>query len=205
MTAAAATAPALHDRIGPNSITRLAEALSAVEGANTASRLFAGVGLDAYLTDPPEDMVDEREAHALHTALRAALGTRRAKTLGWIAGQRTADYLLQARIPKAAQVVLKAAPPGLASRLLTATMASHAWTFAGSGRFSARHGHTTVLSIAACPMCRDQTASEPLCDYYAGTFERLFARLVHPSARARETHCQAMGDAACRFEITWGR
>ena len=84
-------------------------------------------------------------------------------------------------------------------------MASHAWTFAGSGRFSARHGHTTVLSIAACPMCRDQTASEPLCDYYAGTFERLFARLVHPSARARETHCQAMGDAACRFEITWGR
>ena len=62
MTAAAATAPALHDRIGPNSITRLAEALSAVEGANTASRLFAGVGLDAYLTDPPEDMVDEREA-----------------------------------------------------------------------------------------------------------------------------------------------
>jgi len=202
---AVAPAPALPNRIGPNSITRLAEALSAVEGANTANRLFTSVGLGRYLVDPPEDMVDERETQALHIALRAALGTQRARTLGWIAGQRTADYLLQARIPKAAQVVLKAAPPALASRLLTATMASHAWTFAGGGRFSARHGAAAVLSIAHCPMCQDQRSSEPLCDYYAGTFERLFARLVHPSARARETHCQAMGDAACRFEIRWRR
>jgi len=205
MSASLTHAPLTAGRIGPNSVTRVAEALRAVEGDNTAHRLFHGAGLGARLDSPPDDMVDEREAEALHTALRASLGTRRARTIGWIAGQRTADYLIRARIPGPVQRVLKVAPASLASRLLTATMAANAWTFAGSGRFEVRHGRTTVLSISDCPMCRDRQATEPLCDFYAGAFERLFARLVHPATRVVETHCQAMGDPACRFTVDWRR
>ena len=205
MTASLSHAALSAGKIGPNSVTRVAEALRAVEGDNTAHRLFHGAGLGAHLDSPPEDMVDERDAEALHAALRTTLGTRRARTIGWIAGQRTADYLIRARIPRPVQRVLKLAPAGLASRLLTAAMAANAWTFAGSGQFRVRHGRTTVLSITDCPMCRGQRAAEPLCDFYAGAFERLFAKLVHPASRVVETHCQALGDPACRFTVDWRR
>jgi divinyl protochlorophyllide a 8-vinyl-reductase len=192
-------------KIGPNGVTRLAEALRAVEGDHMVRRVFSGVGLAAHIDTPPEEMVDERDAETLHAALRATLGEKRARTIGWIAGQRTADYLISARIPRPVQWLMKVAPPPLASRLLTSAMASHAWTFAGSGTFRARHGHRTVLSIENCPMCRGHQAAEPLCDFYAGAFERLYGRLVHPAARVTETHCQSRGDLACRFSVNWHR
>ena len=190
-------------KIGPNGVPRLIEALRAVEGDNMVRRVFTGVGLAAHVETPPEEMVDERDAEALHAALRATLGDKRARTIGWIAGQRTADYLIHARIPRAVQGLMKIAPAPLASRLLTTALASHAWTFAGSGRFRTVHGRRTVLSIENCPMCRGHQSSEPLCDFYAGAFERLYARLVHPAARVTETECQARGDAACRFTVDW--
>jgi len=192
-------------RIGPNGITRLAEALRAVEGENMVRRIFTGVGLAAHLDTPPDTMVDERDAERLHAAVRSTLGETRARTIGWIAGQRTADYLIRARIPGPVQGLMKATPARLASRLLTRAMDSHAWTFAGSGRFHAAHGRATVLSIENCPMCRGHRAAEPLCDFYAGAFERLYARLVHPAARVKETECQARGDPACRFTVDWSR
>jgi len=43
----------------------------------------------------------------------------------------------------------------------------------------------------------------PVCDYYAATFEHLFRRLVHRDASVAETHCEARGDDACRFELRW--
>jgi divinyl protochlorophyllide a 8-vinyl-reductase len=46
-------------------------------------------------------------------------------------------------------------------------------------------------------------ADEPLCDFYAGTFERLFRVLVHPDTVVTETACQATGDASCLFEARW--
>ncbi len=42
----------------------------------------------------------------------------------------------------------------------------------------------------------------PACDFYAATFERLYARLVHAQTRVKETHGQAMGDPACVFSIS---
>jgi replicative DNA helicase len=46
-------------------------------------------------------------------------------------------------------------------------------------------------------------ADSPACDFYAATFERLFAVLVHARARVHEVACEACGDAECRFEIRW--
>jgi hypothetical protein len=56
------------------------------------------------------------------------------------AGRRTADYLLAHRIPKPVQALLKALPARLAARVLLSAIARHAWTFAGSGVFSASTG-----------------------------------------------------------------
>src|SRR5450631_1338970 len=139
-------------RIGPNAITRVADALWAVEGAQSVNRIFRTAKLEIYLSSAPARMIDEREVTDLHRAVRAALGETRSRTIGWIAGQRTADYLLSHRIPRLAQIALRASPPPLASRLLMAAIAGHAWTFAGSGAFSARHGSPMTFSVGNCPL-----------------------------------------------------
>jgi divinyl protochlorophyllide a 8-vinyl-reductase len=190
-------------RIGPNAVTRLAEALLAVEGEGPRGRVFAAAGCAGHLARPPEAMVDEGDVVALHRALRDELGEGRARTIGWIAGRRTADYLLAHRIPAPVRRLLHALPAWAASRVLAAAIARHAWTFAGGGQFSVRHGKPTLFVIEGGPLARDRAARGPCCDYYAATFERLYSVLVHPDARAREIACAAQGAPACLFAIHW--
>ena len=203
MGAALQQLPARAGRIGPNAITRVAEVLRARRGEAAAAVLFGRAGLLPYLTQPPEAMVDEAEVTRLHQVLRDSLGTAFAQEVAREAGTRTADYLLAHRIPRPAQAVLKRLPAPLAARMLLSAIRGHAWTFAGSGSFSAQAGHPVVLSITDNPMCRGARLDEPGCDFYAATFERLFRVLVHPAARAVETHCEACGDPSCRFELRW--
>lgn len=186
-------------RIGPNALTRVAEAL----GPEDAARVFAAAGLSHRLATPPDTMVPEDEVVALHQALRRELGITRARAAGREAGRLTALYLLAHRIPMPAQRVLRWLPAPLAARALLAAIARHAWTFAGSAAFAARPGHPCVVELAGAPTCRGVAAEEPLCDYYAATFETLFRALVHRASRVRETDCGATGAPACRFEIAW--
>jgi divinyl protochlorophyllide a 8-vinyl-reductase len=190
-------------RIGPNAITRMAEALTEALGPEPTTTLFDAAGLAAYRATPPERMVDEVEVIRLHQVVRAALDAGDARRVAIDAGRRTGDYLLGNRIPRPVQLFLRPLPPGLAARVLVAAIGRHAWTFAGSGSFAAHPGRPLVLSIAGCALCRGAVAAEPLCDYYAATFERLFRALVSDRSRVRETACQAQGAPACRFEIAW--
>jgi divinyl protochlorophyllide a 8-vinyl-reductase len=190
-------------RIGPNAITQLAGALEREQGRDYVRQLLGTIGLEPYADSPPGDMVDEAEVIALHRAVRERLPELKAQSVAWRAGVQTAEYLLARRIPRAAQAVLRPLPAGLASRLLLAAIRRHAWTFAGSGRFTAHAGRTVLLSIEDCPICRGAHAAHGVCDYYAATFSRLYKVLVHPAARVREIECAAAGAPACRFEISW--
>jgi divinyl protochlorophyllide a 8-vinyl-reductase len=58
------------------------------------------------------------------------------------------------------------------------------------------------MEIACCPICRGARADDPICDYYAATFEHLFRALIHPRIEVRETQCQAQGASACVFEAS---
>jgi divinyl protochlorophyllide a 8-vinyl-reductase len=189
--------------IGPNAITRIIEALDEVETPQSVRRIFQACRLEAYLSEPPTEMVDEDEVTRLHQVLHHDLGDARARAVGRIAGQLTAEYLLRHRIPRPARIALRCSPAGIASRLLARAIASNAWTFVGTGTFSARHGRPTIFTIRNGPICRGQRSAEPCCDFYAATFERLYSRLVHRHARATEIGCQAMGAPACAFGIAW--
>jgi len=194
-----------HDpgRIGPNAVIRVAEALRQVEGQPMLERVFHDAALAEYLSHPPTDMVDEREVATLHRVLRTTLGDDRARAIGWDAGQRTGDYLLRYRIPRPARAVLGCLPAGAASRLLVSAIARNAWTFAGTGRFSVRRGRPVIVSIDGCPLCQGAVSDRPYCDFYAATFQRLFARLVRSETVVTEIGCQATGDAACAFSVAW--
>lgn len=192
-----------HARIGPNAVTRVAEAMRAAQGEDATLALFREVGLTHHLQDPPGHMVPEADVSALHAALRHRLGEAGAARIGAEAGRLTGDYLLAHRIPRPLQAVLCVTPPRLAARVLLSAIGRHSWTFCGSGAFRAEPGRPSRVSIAGCPLCRGATATQPACTYFAATLERLFRALVSPRARATETACQALGAPACVFELRW--
>jgi len=210
-------ASGLAGRIGPNAVTRLAEALDEHLGEPHTSELFRAAGQLHLRHAPPLHMVEENVVTALHAALRVELGLPGAARIGWRAGSLTGDYLLANRIPGPVRALLRMLPATWASRILVRAMEQHSWTFAGSGTFAATHlrgaalpgprpaaGRVRLqLSIHGCPLCRGARAPQPVCDYFAATFERLFAALVHSSARVCETACRAGGADACTFEVRW--
>lgn len=192
-------APTEPYRIGPNAVTRLAEAL----GPAAAPALFGAAGCTDLLAHPPRHMVDERVVARLHRTLRRDWPAGEADAVARRAGSLTADYLLAHRIPKPAQSILTLLPASLAVRMLLTAIGRHAWTFAGSGTFSAVPGHPTVIRIADNPTCRGEDSDHPVCHYHAAVFERLLRVLVHPQAAVTETACCAQGGDACVFDIRW--
>lgn len=193
----------LAGRIGPNAITRVAQALPPLVGSAQARVVFQRAGLLHYLHQPPSSLVQEAEVARLHQALRATLGPHTAGEVARRAGRLTADYLLARRIPGPVQWLLKRLPAPWAARLLLQAIGRHAWTFAGSGQFSARAGRPVQLVIRGNPLCQGLQAEQPACSFYTATFERLFQVLVHRRATVVETACEARGDAECRFEVRW--
>lgn len=190
-------------RIGPNAITRMAEAADARLGRAATGRLFLAAGLPHHLARPPETMVAEDDVARLHAALHTRLGADLARRIARDAGALTGDYLLGHRIPRPAQALLRCLPAPFAARVLAGAISRHAWTFSGSGTFTRTPGRPFVLAIAGCPICRDVASPTPVCDYYAATFERIFRALVTRRARVVETACQAAGAPACVFEARW--
>lgn len=190
-------------RVGPNAIIRVFEALTAQRGADDAEAVFRAAGLESYLTAMPAEMVDEAEVIALQSALRQHLGITDARPIARDAGLRTGEYLLAKRIPRPAQVILKLLPPKLAAKTLLKAIRGNAWTFVGTGTFDADPAYPPRIRIENSPLCRGASADQPLCDFYAGTFERLFRELVQSKAQVTETACHAMGAPVCEFEVRW--
>lgn len=197
------SAPAESGRIGPNAITRMAEALEMLAGASMRDALFREAGLERYLATPPTGMVPDEEVARLHGAVFGHLGVARAREIGAEAGRRTGAYLLAHRIPKLARLVLPMLPSRMALGILLKAVQRHAWTFAGRGVFGWKATDNGFeLSLANNPVSRDIRAEEPICDYYGATFETLFRSLGGAQVRVEETACAARGDAACLFRVT---
>jgi len=200
--AAAASLPDRAGRIGPNAITRLAEALDVLHGSLLCHAVFAAAALLRHLHTPPRHMVDEHDVVRLHRAMIALLGPVDATTAARVAGERTGAYLLAHRIPRAAQRLLRMLPRGLAARLLAAAIARHAWTFAGSGRFAARHARPLQLSLVAAPLCTDAAPSGSA--YLAATFETVFGGILGPGIVVQEGTTTVDGRAAHGFTVRFG-
>lgn len=189
--------------VGPNAILQTVAALRASYGDRLAEvALYHATG--RTLETLPDRPIDEREAAALMSDVRARCGEGADDVLR-DAGARTADYILAHRIPAAAQRLLHLLPAPLASWMLWRAASRHAWTFAGSGRFTyrvrwgARRGTRVELRVGDCPLCRNHRADDPQCVYYAAAFERLQRCVVGDAYRVRELECVASGGSACRF------
>jgi divinyl protochlorophyllide a 8-vinyl-reductase len=190
-------------RIGPNAIIRTVEVLRERLGAAHTATLLQHAGLDGYDRELPHEMVAEAEVTSLFATLYRELGGLSARAIARESGERTGDYLLANRIPRPAQAVLKLLPPPLASRGLLAAIRGKTWTFAGTSAVDLIDGRPALVTFTGCPLCRGMSSESSTCDYYAGTFERLYNVLVHPGTHATEIACQAAGSAACTIEIRY--
>jgi divinyl protochlorophyllide a 8-vinyl-reductase len=198
--------PALHPsgRIGPNVLIQTAYALSDRLGDDVAERVLRQSTAHG-LADLPQDMVAEATANALVRAVHEAYGLAFARSLMRESGRRTGDYLLSHRIPKPAQWLLPLLPNEMALRVLLSAIGKHTWTFAGSAHVHITPGDPAVITLQHCPLCAGQRSTEPICDFYAGTFGRLAQALLGPKGWAEEVACEARGDSACRFLMGSGR
>lgn len=189
--------------IGPNAITRMAQALSSMLGDALCDKVFAAAGVSHYLASPPTRMIPETDVALLHRAAIELLGEAPAAEVSREAGRLTGEYLLAHRIPRPAQRVLKWLPRALAARILVAAIARHAWTFAGGGEFTYGFSPRLTLQLKGSPICKGVCTQEPACGYFAATFERVFGEILGPSLRVTETECEATGASACVFEVRW--
>jgi divinyl protochlorophyllide a 8-vinyl-reductase len=190
------------DRIGPNAIIQTAAVLRERFGTARATAMLAHA-TGRSLDDMPTHMVDEREVRALVRTCLDTLGHRQTQAVLREAGQRTADYLLANRIPRPVQWLLRVLPARIGFGLLTRAMAQHAWTFAGSGSFHVAPCNPPELRIENCPLCRGLHLESPVCDFYAGTFERLLAVLVRRDTCVAQVESAASGGASCRYVVRW--
>lgn len=190
-------------RIGPNVIIQTARTLEQRLGEAQADRFITDV-TPFSLGALPTEMVDERVANALIRHLANERGSGFMRSVMDEAGRRTGEYLLHHRIPAPARWLLPHLPRPLAMRALLSAVSRHTWTFAGSAHVSFTHGDPALITIRHCPLCAWQRSSEPVCDFYTGTFRRLLRELVHPHAWAEEVSCEARGDGACRFLLSSG-
>jgi len=188
--------------IGPNAIIQVARVLTERLGDRRADTLVQEA-TGYTLTTLPQHMVPEDQALALTTHVMGRLGETPSTVILLEAGIRTGDYLLATRIPRVAQWLIRALPKRAGLSLLLKSMMAHAWTFAGSGTFTVRRmGPEVELAFHDCAMCRGLAAEGPVCDFYAGTFERLVTTLISRTARVQEVECHAHGGQCCRFRIS---
>eukprot|EP01035_Chromulina_nebulosa_P026457 gene26457-34635_t len=171
-------------------------------GAAVCRAIFLQAGLQRHLAAPPTAMVDELDVALLHHAMAAVLPAGEVAAIGWAAGQLTGDYLLANRIPAVAQRALRLLPKSLAARILIRAIARHAWTFAGSGSFSYLPGTPLMLVLHGSPVALLRHGAHA-CDYYAATFQRVFAAMLGPQVTVTEQGCSAAGSPACLFAVEW--
>lgn len=188
-------------RVGPNAVIQLAEASRLSGFAALAERAFASSGHADWFTTPPDEMLEEGEVAAVHEALWREAPADVARRLVQDAGARTADYVIEKRIPRVIRWLLEVAPPALAEPLLLAAIARHAWTFAGSGVFHAASDGLARFWIGANPLASPVAGH---CFWHEAVFTRMWQRLVTPSARVEELSCCGTGAPACRFRVVRG-
>lgn len=185
-------------QIGPNAILQLVGVLERRGEVDLCRDVLAEAGIPRPL--PDAGMLPECDRAAVHQALRRLSSD--AEGLLKEAGLATGDCILAHRIPKLAQLALRALPGALAEPILTKAVAHHSWTFAGTGAFRVERARPLVLSVARNPLAAGWRADRPQCVWHVSVFRRLYGRLVWSGVEVSETACCACGDPACRFELS---
>lgn len=189
-------ADASEARIGPNALIQSVNALREQYTEAQIHTILRQCGQEDLLDTQPTTMVAEQAFADLVVALADQLGIAPARQILWRAGQLTAGYLLQHRIPRPFQWLLRPLPHRPALQLLLLAVGKHAWTFVGSGQFSYVVGQTPELTVLT-----RLYPGEAVCGFYGGTFDHLIHVLIAAQAQTKVTTSLDMGQTKCVYAI----
>ena len=184
--------------IGPNALTQFLPLLERAGGEALRNRLLAQAGITRL--PAMSGLIPEQPVARLHQVMRLEL-PELTPSLFRQAGTHTAEYILENRIPKRVQFILRHLPSTLSGPLLLRAIANNAWTFAGSGRFEVVSWRQLTFGIHNNPITRGETADAAVCHWHEAVFEGLFRSLIDPQLSVSETTCCAAGATACLFEV----
>ncbi|MEM8798921.1 MAG: bacteriochlorophyll 4-vinyl reductase [Pseudomonadota bacterium] len=184
--------------VGPNAVLQLRHALRDFGGGELVTRVFESAGQIPLLLDPPVAMIDERVPARLFRAVSAELSPEHAQWVFADAGQRTADYIRENRIPRLIRLLLPRLPRALAAKLLLKAIEQHSWTFIGSGRCSRLPAPHLGLAIENNPM------PHPKLAWHRAVFERLFQSLVAPDVQVHHMQPWQTNPTESAFLISIG-
>jgi len=200
-----------HAKIGPNTIIQTVRVVRERYDAERMAEILRHGGQDHLIEHLPTEMVYEDEFHALVWMLIDQLGAVTTAEILDASGAYTAHYLLQHRIPKPFQHLLKLLPRDIALTLFLLAISQNAWTFAGSGKFTFVTGSDPKIIISnPAPLQQgESTATDPgdgiypyaICHFYAGTFETLLRILIDPQTTLQKVDCQTDADIRCGYTI----
>lgn len=194
--AAVGHASATEARIGPNALIQSVNALREQYKEAHIRTILRQCGQEDLLESQPTTMVAEQAFADLVVALADQLGVPEARQILWRAGQLTAGYLLQNRIPRPFQWLLRPLPDRPALQLLLLAVGKHAWTFAGSGQFTYVVGKIPQLTVVT-----HLYPGEAVCGFYGGTFDHLIHMLIAAQAQTQVTTTCYAGQTRCVYTI----
>lgn len=190
-------------KIGPNAVIQTVEALKEIYGVPRALATLQSIGQSSLVEHPPLGMIPETIFVTLVRALADHLGSDATMRILRRSGERTGDYVLQYRIPRFFQMLLRSGilPRAARQYLLLAAISKSAWTFVGSGVFTWAGGREPGMTITN----RIPIPSFPaeMCSFYEGTFERLLRVLVDPRATVQQIHCATETPIRCAYRIRY--
>jgi divinyl protochlorophyllide a 8-vinyl-reductase len=192
-------------RIGPNTVIQTVSALHEQLGVTATHALLERSGLIGLADFHADQLIDEQLFVVLHASLVRTLRPEVLAQIDRRAGQLTAEYVLENRIPKPVHWLLKRLPSVLALRILLLAIQQHAWTFTGSGQFATTFRPTPQMTLSNSITARQRHTPTPVCFFYQAAFQHLLQTLVRGQVQVTETTCIACGDPCCSFRIEVNR
>lgn len=187
--------------LGGNTVIQCVKALVEHAGSDRTRVLLKEAGRTSWLDTPPSTCIPEGQFHALTTLLRERFGHEDADRVLSRAGELTARYVLEHKMPRAVQAGLKALPRSISLRLLLRALGRNAKKFVGSGSYRYELRPRPKIQIYECLHCAAGASESPQCVYLAKGFEVFVRELVAGAARVEEIECRALGGACCTFAI----
>ncbi len=191
-------------------LLQMLRGIEEVLGSNGLNVVLRSSGLERFIGNPPPNNLEHgvlaREYANLNAAIEDFTG-RAGKGMLQRIGRASFRWGIkeQAAVMGLAGIALKALPQRLRKRAILLGLRKGLMDVVDYGLVDVQdQAGVLVYTDYACTICHTRHSDKPACHLYVGTLGEAMVFATGKDLREFdivETHCKAMGDGFCRFEI----
>lgn len=191
-------------------LLQMLRGIEEVLGQNGLNVVLRSSGLERFIGNPPPNNLEHgvlaREYANLNAAIEDFTG-RAGKGMLQRIGRASFRWGIkeQAAVMGLAGIALKALPQRLRMRAILLGLRKGLMDVVDYGLVDIQdQAGVLVYTDYACTICHTRHSDKPVCHLYTGTLGEAMVFATGKGLREFdivETHCKAMGDGFCRFEI----